>query len=253
MHLKVIACEAVAREIYYCAASARHSTDVTLCPQGLHDNSDLCRAALQPLIDAASGEQFDAVLLGYGLCNNSTVGLRAGQVRLVVPRAHDCITFFLGSKERYAKVFAERPGTFYYTSGWMEHESRGGKRVPYQPGSGLSKDTTYESLVAKYGEDSAQYLWESMSKWEENYTHGALIRFPFTDHLGLDEKVRATCREKGWEYVEIAGDLTLIQDWLNGRWDADRFLVLEPGLEITASHDECVLGSAPGERRGCES
>jgi len=47
----------------------------------------------------------------------------------VVPRAHDCITLLLGSKERYAKLFGERPGTYWYSAGWLEI----GKDFPMSP------------------------------------------------------------------------------------------------------------------------
>ena len=241
MHLKVIACEIMAREIYQCAARALNTTDITFFSEGLHDNSDECRKELQGAVDAVPADPFDALVLGYGLCNNSTVGLRAGRTKMVIPRAHDCITFFLGDKARYAKRFAERPGTYYYTSGWLEYEKRGGKRVAYQQGSGLSERMAYDQLVEKYGEENAAFLAESMTGWEAHYTHGALITFPFTAHLGLDERVRAICREREWDYTEIPGDLRLIQDALDGNWDAERFLVLEPGEEVAARYDDGIL------------
>ena len=34
MHLKVIACEILAREVYYCAARALHTTDVHVNTEG---------------------------------------------------------------------------------------------------------------------------------------------------------------------------------------------------------------------------
>ena len=229
MHLKVIACEVAARELFYCAARSVNTMDITLKPQGLHDSSDACRKELQPVIDAVDPKQHAALFLGYGLCNNATVGLRAGRVRLVIPRAHDCITFFLGSKERYARVFMRRPGTYYFTAGWIDVHERGGEHATFDQKSGLSKRLAYQELVEKYGEENAKYLFDSMSSWETHYTHGALIQYPFTRHLGLEEKVRAICAEKKWEFEEIRGSLKLIQDGLDGQWDAERFLIVEPG------------------------
>jgi hypothetical protein len=37
----------------------------------------------------------------YGLCNLALTSLRARAVPVVVPRAHDCITLYLGSRQRY--------------------------------------------------------------------------------------------------------------------------------------------------------
>jgi hypothetical protein len=241
MHLKVIACEVVGREVYHCAARSVNTAEIALFSQGLHDNSDTCRHELQAQIDAVDPQRYDALLLGYGLCNNSIVGLRAGRLRLVVPRAHDCITFFLGSKERYAQLFAERPGTYWYTSGWLEYEGRGGERIDYKPNSGLAKRMKFQELVEKYGEENAKYLAESMSQWEVHYTHGCLIEFPFTRHLGLETRVRKVCGQHKWQYASVPGELGLIQDWLDGQWDADRFLVLEPGEKVKGCYDDRVI------------
>jgi hypothetical protein len=248
MRLKVIACEVVARELYWCAARARHATDITLLPQGLHDNSDTLRGRLQDAIDAADPDRFDALLLGYGLCNNSLAGVRAGRVPLVVPRAHDCITLLLGSKERYAKLFGECPGTYWFSSGWVECRERRGERFDPRQNSGLGPDyrgADFSELAARYGEDNAKYLAEFMGHWEDHYTRGVLIRFDFDRRLGLDEEVRRLCAEKGWSYAEEPGDLSLLQAGLDDEWDAARFLTLAPGQAVRPRYDENILDAQP--------
>ena len=250
MRLKVIACEVVARELYWCAARARHAVNLTLLEQGLHANSDLCRTRLQQEIDAAEPDRFDVVLLGYGLCNNSLVGARAGRIPLVVPRAHDCITLLVGSKERYARLFAEAPGTYWFSSGWLESYERGGERIEPRSNSGLGsmyKAESYEELVAKYGADNARYLTEFMSHWEDHYTRGALIRFEFDRHLGLEDKVRRICEEKGWEFVTVPGDPGLLESGLNGEWDAERFVTVTPGKVLRASYTDGILATEAGD------
>ena len=167
--------------------------------------------------------------------------LRAPAVPLIVPRAHDCITFFLGSKERYAEEFARRPGTYYYTSGWIEYPGREGERVSYTPASGLAKRMALMEFIEKYGEENGRYLFESMTQWQVHYTHGAMIAFPFSAGLGFEDRVREICRQKGWEYVELEGDLALIRDWLDGRWDDARFLTVQPGQEVIAKYDDRIV------------
>ncbi|HUU10079.1 MAG TPA: DUF1638 domain-containing protein [Phycisphaerae bacterium] len=248
MHLKVVACDVLARELYWCAARARHAINVTLLPQGLHDNSDICRDLLQQQVDAATADRYDAIVLGYGLCNNSLVGLRAGPVPVIVPRAHDCITLLLGSKERYSRAFAEQPGTYWFSSGWLECYQKSGEPIEPRTNSGLGpmyKRAEYQELVAKYGEDNAKYLAEFMSAWETHYTRGVLIEFDFARHLGLQEQVRETCREKGWEFATVPGDLALIQAGLDGEWDDARFLRLDAGCAVRASFDDTILGTEP--------
>jgi len=71
---------------------------------GLHDRPDVLRARLQAEIDQVSvRDDLDAVVLVYGLCGCGTAGLAARRYPLVIPRAHDCVTLFLGSKEAYVE------------------------------------------------------------------------------------------------------------------------------------------------------
>ena len=249
MNLKIIACEIAAREIYHCAAQALNLVTVEFLTQGLHDNSDQMRIELQKVIDAVDPEKFDAIGLGYGLCNNGIVGLQARRLELVIPRAHDCITFLLGSKERYAQEFGAHPGTYYYSSGWLEHRDRKGARVDMMANSGLGdtwrKMQEYEKLVEKYGEDNAKYLVEFLGKWEQHYTHGTLIDFDFVKRLDLDRRVTKICLEKGWEFLRLQGSLDLLQDWLDGRWDEERFLRVPPGQRVAAEFSERIIRAAP--------
>lgn len=241
MHIKALACEVIARQLFYCAARARHTMDIELMTQGLHDNADACRAELQQRIDAVDPAQFQALVLGYGLCNNALVGVRAGRVRTVVPRAHDCIALLLGSKERYAEEFAREPGTYYYSDGWLEYPERGGKRVAYDQKSGLARRVAYEELVRKYGAENAEFIQQVMSAWQVNYTRGAYIRFPFNHDQTYAATVQRNCAEKGWRYAEMPGDLALLQALLDGEWHEERFLLLEPGQKIKADYGRDIL------------
>lgn len=242
MHLKVIACEVLAREILYCAASARNTADIELNPQGYHADPERCRRELQAQIDAVPAERYDALLLGYALCSNSLVGIRAGSIPMVIPRAHDCITFYLGSKERYWDEFYRHPGTYYYTSGWLEHPQRHRDRKAGDK-QAEERQSSFDRLAAKYGEDNARYITEVLGHWKTVYTHGALIEFPFTAHLGLEERVREICRERGWEFMKLEGDLSLIRRWLDGEWAPEDFLVVQPGQGIYATHGPDILGA----------
>jgi len=70
LHLKLIGCEVLAREIYACAAFSLHVVDVELLHKGLHETPERLRASLQERILAVD-EECDAVLLAYGLCGRS--------------------------------------------------------------------------------------------------------------------------------------------------------------------------------------
>ena len=245
MLLKVIACEIAVRELYYAAARARNLIDLEFLTQGHHDTPASGRAQIQQRIDAVPAGKYDAIILGYGLCSNILAGLSTAHTRLVIPRAHDCITFFLGSKERYQQCFAERPGTYYYTSGWLECAKRRGEKgatwggMSLPASANLSLKATYEQWAQKYGEEQAEYLLEEMSRWTKSYTHGTLIDFEFFKELRLSEQVQQICREKGWQYDEIPGDMSLFRRLLDGEWED--FLVVQPGQKVAASFDERVI------------
>ncbi|HXP61691.1 MAG TPA: DUF1638 domain-containing protein [Dongiaceae bacterium] len=249
MFLKVIACEIAARELYYLAARSSNIIDLELLTQGHHDTPLAGREELQKRIAAVPEGKYDAIVLGYGLCSSILAGLTTAHTPLVVPRAHDCITFFLGSKERYQRCFAERPGTYYYTSGWLEFSKRRGDKGPVWGGASLPAGANqglgyvYEEWVRKYGEDQAKYLVEEMGRWALAYSHGTLIDFEFAARLKLGEQVRRICAEKGWQYDEIQGDLGLLEAMLEGRWEESAFLVVRPGQKLVATNDERVIGA----------
>ncbi|MEW6751495.1 MAG: DUF1638 domain-containing protein [Candidatus Latescibacterota bacterium] len=245
MFAKVVACEIAFREICCCAARSVNLFDLHFLSQGFHDNPEAGLERLQAVVDDTAAGLFDAILLGYGLCNNMLSGLRARHAPLVVPRAHDCITFFLGSKERYQETFAAYPGTYYYTTGWLEHRARGGERPERPQGAALGEQRTYQEMVERYGEENARYLADFMGAWVQHYSRGAYIEFEFSAHLPHREQARALCREHGWEYAQLAGDLALLQDWLDGRWTEDRFLVVNPGEQVRPTYDARVIEAVP--------
>ncbi len=244
--LKVIACEIAFREICHLAARSRNLHDLEFLTQGHHDVPNRGREEIQKRIDAVPAGKYEAILVGYGLCSSILNGLRATHLPLVVPRAHDCITLFLGSKERYQQCFSERPGTYYYTSGWLECARRRGLTAG-QTGGLLPLQGTnttqaaYEQWVAKYGEEKAKYLLEAMGDWTAHYTHGVLIDFDFTKQLQLDAHVKNICADRGWQFEEMAGNLGLLQRWLDGDWPDNDFLVVQPGQRIVPSYNDQII------------
>jgi len=214
---------------------------------------------VQARIDAVPEGKYDAILVGYALCGNLLAGVRSGPTKLVVPRAHDCITFFLGSKDRYANLSNARPGAYFYSSGWLECvRRRGDTMVPGHPAylpmrAGAGSDSMHAQWVRKYGEEKAKQLLEVISHWTENYTHGVLIDFDFTRPLHLHEQVQAVCAERGWQYEEVEGDLRLLQRWVDAEWDDASFLQVPPRHQIIPSYNAGVMAAAPIEEQGTEA
>ena len=114
-------------------------------------------------------------MLAYGLCGGATAGLHAGAIPLVVPRAHDCITLFLGSRSRYDTEFVGHPGTYWYVQDYLERTDDGSAFGGVGSGSDTATQATYEEYVEKYGEDNAAYLMEALGAWRSHYDRAAYV------------------------------------------------------------------------------
>jgi hypothetical protein len=242
VRLKLLACEILFREI--CAAAARSTQrgDVEFLPKGLHDlGRERMAARLAEALDRVDPSACDAVALAYGLCSNGVVGLAARRVPLVLPRAHDCITLFLGSKERYLDYFYSRPGVYFKTSGWIERGDGLAQldpdSIPHRAGMTMS----FEQLVARYGEDNARVLVERLGDLTRNYSGLAFIEMGVEPDDRFERATRDEAARRGWTFEKLRGDMTLLQDLLDGRWDEERFLVVRPGQRIAPSFDDRVV------------
>ena len=241
----LIACAVVYRECYYCAALCRNVIDIRLCDKGLHDigAAKMC-SKLQAEIDAVDCARYDTILLGYGLCNNGTIGLRA-PIPIVIPRAHDCITFLIGSKERYRQYFDANPGTYYWSSGWIE---RGTSSLANEESTVSAMGIrSYEEYRKQYGEETAKYLMETLGQMK-HYTKLAYIDTHVGDSADHKASARKRAADKGWEYEEISGSTNLLMRLLNGEWEDDSFTVIPPGQTTAPSYDECILKAVQCEQ-----
>jgi hypothetical protein len=239
---KLIACEVMYREFCHAVASAPHMVDVEFAPKGLHDlGAEPMRDRLQALVDAVPAEPYDAVLLGYALCNNGLVGLTARHAPLVVPRAHDCITLFMGSRDRYSEYFYAHPGVYFTTSGWIERGSVAGDLASQTVQRRTGMDSTYEELVAKYGEENAAYLAATLCDTLRNYSAYTYIRMGIEPDNRFETRTRDDAAQRGWRVETIEGDLRLFAGLVSGQWNEDDFLVVPPGYSIAATTDETIV------------
>jgi len=240
MRLKCLACEALARMAYVCAAHSPHIVDVELSRIGLHNDPGELRGYIQSRIDSVSVENYDAVVLAYGVCGKATIGLTAREIPVVIPRAHDCITLFLGSRERYSAEIEDCPGTYWYSRDYVE---RGlGTGVALSLGAGDGSSTTYEDYVRKYGRANADYLMEVMGAWQQHYQRAAFIDVGVGSDIETADRALKDALERGWAFEQIAGALNLIEMLLQGDW-RDEFLVVEPGRQIMMTYSTEIVDS----------
>ncbi|MBI3910225.1 MAG: DUF1638 domain-containing protein [Armatimonadetes bacterium] len=237
MRLKLISCEVLYREMCLAAVRSPNVVDIEFLPRGLHDlGAARMQALVQAALDRVDATQYDAALFGYGLCNNGLVGLRAPAVPLVVPRAHDCITLFLGSKERYLEYFNAHPGVYFKTTGWIERDRNPEdlSQLSIQRLTGM--DISYEQLVARYGEENARYLYEMLGDRTRNYSQFTFIEMGVEPDDSFEQRTREEAARRGWKFEKVQGDLSLIQHLLDGDWNEDEFLMVPPGYRVAASY-----------------
>jgi len=209
---KVIACRVMIDEI---RLFLPEGVETEVFDISLHTRPKVLKEGLQAAIDASDGK-YDPILLGYALCSNAVVGLKAEHSRLVVPRTHDCIGIFLGSQQTYREENNKEPGTYFLTQGWI--------------GDGGSLFSDYERMAAKFGSEKAEYVVREMLR---HYKRLVYIRTPKAINLEADRAYARRMAERfSLRYEEIDGNTTLLQRMIAGDWRED-FVVTEPGQETS--------------------
>lgn len=247
-HYKVIACKIMQRELAHVLAACPNALDITFLKQDLHDTPKLLTKALQEEIDRVESGccpytnkehmfEFDAILLGYGLCSNALVGLKSRRLPLVIPRAHDCTTLFMGSKEKYQTYFHEVKGTYFYTLGWLE--------LGAAPEEASLERKRIEYMDKFQDEDTVDYLMEMEEEMLKHYNSITYITWPGIESgLGLEQARRITVQKK-WNLHQYDGDDSLLSNFVNGHWPEEDFLILNPGEELMPSYEDSVIRKVP--------
>ena len=234
MYMHVFSCRVFTRELSYFIAKSKNVVDVTFLPQGLHEAPQVLNAELKSAI-ATFRNQVDAwqrrrrpdyLALCFGLCSDSIVGIEAIDVPIVVPRVDDCIGIYLGSEQRYLEYFNTYKGTFWDFPSWSE--------------STPSTDPDYHDIMrAEYlkrydgDEDLVDDMMEVEYDMMANYSNVGYIASPLAvDPEASRAHARAFAERRNWNYLEFEGDLSLMEQLVNGPWDEDKFLVVPPGYRI---------------------
>jgi len=233
LRIAVVLCRVLEDEIGHLARDVPQVVHLEHLPQGLHDDPPRLRVEVQAAIDRVEANtRADVIVLGYGVCSRGTEGLRTSRCRLVMPRAHDCITLLLGSKERYAQYVSEHPGTYWYSPGWNRHH------LPPGPERHARLLADYR---ARFGDDNARYLMETEQHWFHTYDRATWVDLGVT---ATEADVEYSCRCArwlGWQFDQQKGNPDLLRALVTGPWDVDRFLVLEPGQGARLTDDARIV------------
>ncbi len=238
MRLKLISCEVMYREMCAVIARSPHQIDSEFLPKALHETGTRkMRTTLQERLDVVDADRYDAVLLGYGLCGTGTAGLRAGKIPVVIPRSHDCIGLLMGGDSVYQSYINTHRGVFFRSTGWME---RAREAVQMRPGM-IDGSAPLSDYVARYGQDSAQYLYEQLNTYRHAYQELCFIRTGLEPSESFEQNARQEAREYGWRYATVDGSMMIFEKLANGEWNDREFLILRPGSEVVATFDERIM------------
>lgn len=201
-------------------------------PMGEHDYPDRLRGKLQAAITEMEQAGCERILLVYGLCSNSILGLRTERAELILPRAHDCITLLLGSRERYEAAVRAEPQTYWFSPGWCR-----GKRVP---GAGYFKRQEAQ-FREQFDEEEVEYLMETLKETYSAYRKAGYTDLGDGDTATAREDARKSAAELGMEFEEFPGDDGLLRRLLAGPWNEAEFLVVPPGKTAAYTGDGAIL------------
>ena len=221
---RIVACRTIADELDVARRETGCDLAVSWVESGLHNWPDKLRVRIQQVIDGITDA--DRVLLAFGYCGNSVVGLTTGDFELIVPRVDDCISLMLGSCARREEVCAEKT-TYFLTPGYLDHES--------------NIWSEYQAFAARRGQKTADSVYAAILA---HYRRLAVLDTGSFDVEAFVERTRPIAAAFHLGHEVIAGTTDYLRRLLTGPWD-DGFIRIGPRDTLSFTH---VYGPPPDGR-----
>ncbi len=185
-------------------------------PQNLHRTPHKMKDIIQKVVEKAE-EESENIILGYGLCSNGVVGVKAPRQGLYIPRVHDCIALYLGSRDKYFKIFSKYPGTYHLTKSWIDNQ-----KDPL----GLVEN--------EYSERVGRELAEETMKTEiRNYKYISYVSTLSGNNDHYRQRAKENAEFFNKKFVEYEGSNDYFRKILYGPYDDKDFIYIKPNQEIT--------------------
>jgi hypothetical protein len=210
-HASIVACKTLAPEIELVMRRRGLAMPLVLVESGRHAWPDRLRECIQESIDSVPAGR--TVLLAFGFCGNSMVGVKSRSHTLVMPRVADCVPIFLGSR---AAREAHGIHTYFYTKGYLESDAN------------LAKE--YRRVLERYGKKRGDRVAREMMK---QYQHIAIIDTGAFDPGEVAGQVAPLAAIVEVPVSVVPGNLRLIDALLTGEWGEDEFYILPGGSEVS--------------------
>jgi len=220
----ILACNTIRDELEKVARETNCEYPFVWIASGLHLKPDSLRRRVQDELDAI--EHVQRVLLGFGFCGNTVIGLRSRDFQLVFPKVDDCITVLLGSKENRERC-VKNGGVYFLTKGWLEGEANIWRE--------------YEAVLERFGPERTERIYKRMLA---HYRYLGLIdtgAYNVAALLPLVNKIADTLK---LEPRVLPGADLYLKKFLTGPWDSKDFVIVRPFSTVDLSH----LGSDSDSR-----
>ena len=214
MNTGLLCCETIRNELNTVFAETGISFPCRWVESGLHNHPNLLTEKLQETLYEMT--DYDRIILCFGYCGNSLLGLHSERSELIYPRVDDCISLFIGGTRKRAALCADCP-TYYMTKGWLD-----GERNLWEE---------YKYTMKKYGPDTGKMIYNSMMG------HYKVLGILDTGGYAVDE-VKGTTQmiadTLGLELRIQEASTEYLKQLITGPWPEDKFVVIPPGKIIGA-------------------
>lgn len=236
-HYALLACDVFSEEIEAFGGESPPWAELVYLEMGLHDRPDDLRTVVQLKIgelestNREKGRKLSHVVLAYGMCGNGLIGVQSESATLVIPRAHDCISVFIGCTEKHQEMVRTAPDQYFYSPGWIR-----GKRVP-----GPDREKELRKVYSERYDDDEEMVEELIEADREafgHYKHAAYI--DLTNNVEAEKTCQDCARFMGWGFRRLESDPTWLRTLIFGQWDDPRILQVEPGCRIALSDGQVV-------------
>lgn len=213
MNAVILACSSLVRQVAAAQRKMGTSYPVRCVDRRYHAEPKDMRLQLIAALGEISGK-FDTVLAAMGFCGGSWESVYA-PVRVVAPRADDCITLLLNTDGAPHENLKEQ-GHIYIRDTDTGRYSLEGLRA---------------SVCERYGREQGLALFD---KWFASYTHADIIDTGTYDSFAGDflAEARRGAEIARCELRHVRGSNVVLEKLVSGRWD-ELFVVAEAGETLT--------------------
>ncbi len=230
METLIVACNTIRNELEKAARECECPYGIEWVDSGLHLVPESLRRRLQEELDKISGVQ--RVVLAFGYCGHSVLGLKTGDYQLIIPRVNDCISLLLGSEEERERC-CQKGGIYFLTKGWLEEE--------------VNIWNEYQDVLERFGAERTERVYQRILA---HYKFLGLIDTGAYELEPLLPNVREIASTLKLELLVLKGSDQYLKRMLTGPWTDEQFVIIPPHTTIEFAHLRLDQAGQPSALQG---